>query len=121
MNNPHNIKVGQIVWVYAHDGRKHSSLTNKEVTSVGRKYFQIGRDKFSLEDLSEVKNYGYPDQVYLTQQERLDEEEADRLEGKIRQSFPSYGGPKFTLDQLRRIAAIIDETTTNPGDKMEGE
>lgn len=48
-------------------------------------------------------------ELYFSEQEIIDEEEAKKLQGLLRLNFGSYGKTRFTLDQLRRITKIINE------------
>lgn len=95
--------------------RKDENLTPAIVTSIGRKYFlcEIGGAKdvqFRLENWKQVTEYQATHLLYETEQEWLDEKERSVINTEIKAAFSHYGGPKYSLDALRRIKAIINET-----------
>lgn len=86
------------------------------VKKVGRKYFEVGEPddnnprhfiKFNVEDMCQTTIYAADWQLYLSKQEILDEEEARKLTREIRDVFDRYGKVDLTLEQLRKIKAII--------------
>lgn len=97
-------------------GRKEVLIEEYEIMKIGRKYFEVSNDsrykslKFNLED-NRQENRGYIADwdLYFSRQEILDEEEIEKLHWDIKTAFNGYGKSKFTLDQLRRINAIVDE------------
>ena len=104
--------VGQKLWLvrshhYRHDNREPIEVT---ISKVGKKYFELEyyhRCKFEIETLKQVTETNYVDRCHLTLQEILDEREADKLAGKIKNIFGGYGKPKLTLDQLRKIMDVV--------------
>lgn len=85
------------------------------VTSVGSKFITVERGyntiKFDMEG-NQVTQYCRDYRLYVSKQDIIDEIELDKLSSKIRRKFEGYGRCDFTLDQLRRIDAIINEDTT---------
>ena len=106
------IQVGQTIWL-----RRASTHGTREpieavVETVGKKYFTLvdrPREKYDLETLKQVVDSNYKNVVYLSLQTILDEDEFAKLSDEVRKPFQYYGNPKLTLDQLRRIKAILDE------------
>ena len=89
-------------------------LTPVLVTSVGRKYFTAkSKDgyqfetKFHLSNGFEASDYSPGYRVYESEQEYLDDVELERLANNLREAFSGYGKTKFTLEQLRAVAAIL--------------
>lgn len=109
------IKVGQDIWyrVYGRrmggDGLLHKSTVSK----VGKKYFEIADlygERFFIDSLTnDGKGYSSSCQAYLSEQDRLDEVEVASLSQFLRNKVGQYGLAPFSLDQLRRIKAIIEE------------
>lgn len=112
--NKHNIQVGQKVWVVDRYRRSAKASEPQEVvvTAVGRKYFSLEniRGNFDLETLKLVSQYSSSLTIYLSLQQLEDENEIAELSRSIRASFGQYGNLPFTLDQLRKIAEIINIT-----------
>lgn len=87
------------------------------VTKVGRKYFTVVKqDQYRTESEHHIDDWrqntsdfmvGY--YLYATEQEYLDEKEYAALEAKLKQIGRDYGRCTLTLDQLRRIDAILSE------------
>jgi len=90
-------------------------LTPVVVSSVGRKYFSVKepdsiyelKTKHHIDTGLEVSNFSAGYKIYSSDQEYLDERESDRLNNALREAFQYYGKPKFTLDQLRAVSAIL--------------
>jgi hypothetical protein len=92
--------------------RRSKDVQEGIVSKVGRKYFEVEgfyRTKFSIDELIEVSEYAPDWKVYLSKQELLDEQEFENLLRDIRLFFSNYGKVNLTLDQLRKIKAIISE------------
>lgn len=97
-------------------GRKE--VLEKTVLKKGRKYFYVGNTgetesrrmiKFSLESMIQVTDYSADWELYLSTQEILDKEEKQKLMFDIRSAFDRWSSVDLTLDQLRRVHAIISE------------
>lgn len=95
---------------------KEVRIEEYKITKVGRKFFEVNDNekykplKFHIEDLSqEMGGYIADWQLYFYRQDILDEEESEKLNRDIKTAFGSYGGSRFTLDQLRRLKEIISE------------
>jgi hypothetical protein len=83
-----------------------------EVVKIGSKYFYLGNcreNKFSIQTLKAIDNVCSNYRVYLSMQDIYDEHEFNELHNLIRKFFDVYNGLPLSLDQLRRIKAIIDE------------
>lgn len=86
-----------------------------EVITVSKKYITVNfggvKEKFDIEfDYQRKVNYGESDyKLYMTRDEVLNRIKANQLHGKIKSKFSEYGDTKYTLDQLERIMAIINE------------
>lgn len=116
MNKP---KVGQEFFCITQRGRNDPPVEGvATVTKVGRKFFTAnvkegnGYDfahQFTIDDLRCVETWRAPE-LYESRQDWLDEKEANRLNAKVENFFRQLGRYRLTLDQARRINAIIDET-----------
>lgn len=86
-----------------------------EVVTVSKKYITVNfrgtKEKFDIGfDYQRRVNYGESDyKLYMTRDEVLNRVKANQLHGKIKSKFSEYGDTKYTLDQLERIMAIINE------------
>lgn len=92
-------------------------LTPMKVISVGRKYFKLLKEgdhisraaEFHIDSWYEHSEYSADHAIYETEQHYLNEKESQNLIVFIRETFSHFTRTNFTLDQLRRIKAIIDE------------
>lgn len=112
------MKIGDKVYLKAVGniarGRKEVFIKEDIITKIGRKYFEVGNGlrplKFHIEGLQqEVGGYSADWELYFSKQEIIDEEEFEKLVWEIKMKFSSYSKVNLTLDQLRRINAIIKE------------
>ncbi|MEK6880228.1 MAG: hypothetical protein AABY22_11495 [Nanoarchaeota archaeon] len=100
------VKVGDILY--------DKTLKEYTVSKVLTKYFECERirGKFVIETLkhysSEYPQHGY--QLFIDKQVILDQKEGTKLEHELRSQILPYGGTKFSLNQLRRISIIINES-----------
>jgi len=105
------VVVGQTVYV-----TKGRSLEKATVVKVGRKYFEVQIEsysylkiKFYIEDGVEANSYSRNSwRAYLSLQEIEDGAERARISLYLSETFSTYLRP-LTLDQLRRIKAIVEE------------
>lgn len=111
------LEVGMKVYLKSVGNVARDSKEIKEVVikKIGRKYFEVGDEeseriyaKFNLEDLREVTDYGADWKLYFSKQEILDEEEYEKLRWEIKTKFDTFGKLGLTLEQLRKVKAIID-------------
>jgi hypothetical protein len=105
------LKVGQKVFVKPFKGGLEN-VKEYEVERIGSKYFYLkgcAIGKFSIDEMWDISKYSPEFKAYLSIQEIGDEIEKDILERNLRGLFGYYPKPKFTLDQLRRIYAIVSE------------
>ena len=94
------IEVGQSIWVK--EGYSSKDLTETKVTKVSKKYFYASRNKF---DLNTLRTNEYPYYyAYLSEQDHLDELEAQKLRREL-----SYQVDKSSvrLDILKAIKALL--------------
>lgn len=98
-------------------------LEPTKVISVGRKYFKTLNPKWGdstrmateweIDGWFEKTEYSAKSKLYESVQEYTDEKEMLELYSTIKNAhFDIYFKPKLTLDQLRRINAIIKENAT---------
>lgn len=90
-------------------------LTEAVVTYVGRKYFTVeGPNKWLLkryyiESWREATDYSVQSQLYVSEQEWLDEKETKKLCSYIADKFQrGRNEAGLSLTDIRRIAAIIE-------------
>lgn len=99
-------------------GRKETYIVEYKIEKIGRIYFEVCQEgyesvnpiKFKIEDRRQHTEYSPDWKVYFSMQEILDEEEVERLSSKLREKFGSFGRIDLTLDQLRRISRIVNES-----------
>jgi hypothetical protein len=92
--------------------RGNREIIEAEIIKVGRKYFEVNRGlirKYNIKNLSQVTEYAPDFELYFSYQEILDEYETNDLYSEIGSSFGTWSKKDLTLDQLRRIKAIINE------------
>jgi hypothetical protein len=113
--NKDKLSVGQKVYLKpinnaARGGNKE--ILEAEIVKVGRKYFELNRGlikKYSMENLEQVTEYTPDYKLYFSKQDILDEYETNSLYSEIESKFGAWAKKDLTLDQLRRIKAIINE------------
>ena len=122
MSSP-DIKKGATVYLirseYNSIGDRNQILEGK-VVSVGRRYCTVEIDdgyiiqcKFYMQGFRQVSNYA-PDYIlYFKKQDILDEREQSRLYNEIRQCFDVFNEKSLSIDQLRRIGVIINESVND--------
>ena len=97
--------------------RTEKKLTPVTVISVGRKYFTCqpvgstgkwSETKYHLDKWSEATDCTTNSRLYETEQEWLDEKEADEIALTLRRLFSGYGRCPLNIDQLRSIKDIIN-------------
>ena len=104
------MKVGQTVWVRG--GFPPRDIEADVISKIGNKYFYLvgqGDRKFDLKSLRSVTDSNYPYQVHLSLDEYRETIEMTELGGKLRKAFSGWAQLPYTLDQLRRINAILEE------------
>ena len=91
-------------------------LTPVIVTKVGRKYFtaqpdgkSYGARDFHLGSWHQKTEYLADSELYANPQEWEDKKAASDIARRILYEFDLFKKPRQTLDQLRRIASILDE------------
>jgi hypothetical protein len=101
-------------------------LTPVTVISVGGKYFTCqpvgstgkwSETKYHLDSWGEAADFMVESWLYETEQEWLDEKEAMMIRSEIRAKLHTIlngnGRCQLSLDQLRRIQAIVNETNNS--------
>lgn len=114
---------GQEVWLeltgnLAKNLSGDNQVISGEVLSVGTKYVHVqpnggyGRPtKFDIKSLHEIGDWTGNYSLYLSKQDILDKRESRKLNHRLFDKFSRSHGNNFnlSLDQLRRIVAILDE------------
>jgi len=127
-----DLKVGQTVYLKPSEHTRINSYDDNIVEGVlktiGRKYYTVAvgaysQYQFYKEDLQQ-KGYHAPDYyynapdyyydspdyyLYFDMQDIRDDDEKAELTKIARKALRDYGSADLTLDQLRRIKAILDE------------
>jgi hypothetical protein len=103
------IQVGQKIFLKK-KGSSEPQIVEATVTKIGKTYFtaEYGRlcVKFYIDGMCEADSHGHPWNAYFSMQEIKDENEQQLL-GNYLYHTAEY---RFlTLDQLRRIKAIVEE------------
>jgi hypothetical protein len=129
MDRKLDLAVGQKVAVKIEEGSnasryKNMSLENinewcfdGEVTKVGRRYITVKfggwyEEQFEIDsDYRQKYTIGGSDyKLYLNRDEIMEEKEAENLYSNIKNNFNSWkNNNNYSLEQLKRIKAIIDE------------
>jgi hypothetical protein len=122
MNKFNDVKVGDIIHLKPSKNYRNSDdmpIESAKVSKIGRKYFYAhGTDrpessarKYRIETGAEYNDgaNNYCATAYHKEQEILDIRERDYLSNTMSNAFTHNNKGEFTLDQLRRIKAIIDE------------
>lgn len=109
------LRIGQTVYIEpAGDATRYGKdIIETKISKIGTKYIETEhfgkRTKFNISDGKEKDTrygYGYDYILYLTKKEIEDKNEREELLGDLRYDWYRLN---LTLDQLRRIKAIIDE------------
>lgn len=95
---------------------REQKLTQCEVVSVGRKYFEISpidndwkwKEKFHIDGWCQVTGFTASHALYETKQEFLDDKEEVELLKKIRDHFGAYGRCSTKLNDLKKIVEILN-------------
>lgn len=114
------LSVGQTVYIepVGNAARNGKDIIETKISKIGTKYIETehfgDRTKFNICDGKEKDTgygYGYDYILHLTKQEIEDEWEERELMGKFQ--YGRWTDFHLSLDQLRRIKAIIDERDSN--------
>lgn len=110
--------VGGKAYLNPQGNNKSREIKKVYIKSIGRKYFEVwdgqnkySRVKFHLDSLREVSEYMPYWAFHFTDVEILENREATSLKNKIGLHFGTFSRNNLTLDQLRRIHAILEEPT----------
>jgi hypothetical protein len=107
------LTVGQKVWVDPSKSFRNSKEPYEAtVSKVGRKYFELEdsfREKYDLQNGNEVSETStYAKKVYLTLQEITDKRDREKILSELRHQFAYIHSPKHSLEQLRKVAEILN-------------
>jgi hypothetical protein len=109
------IKVGQTVWIYRNSpySKEQPLVTKMLVSKIGNKYFYVGergnQRKFDFE-CNECVETGYMAKCFLSKKEIDEHIEHIVIELDIKSNINKYHKLPYSLDQLRRINKILNET-----------
>lgn len=105
-----DLKVGQTVWVASRPPYRNVAyeITEEVIEKIGKKYFETDRSKYYIETGNILSNYSTDCTAYLDISEFNKKQERLLLHKKVAHLFTYQN--ELTLDQLRRIDAIISET-----------
>src|SRR6187549_495671 len=116
MPNPHNLKVGDVLWCFPSNHRGgHDDLISLPVRLVGNKYGHVEWKHFGIErvDLVTLHRFvgdGYKEQCYLTREgaeEAVARKAAWAALAELLRPFGSVARPDLSSRQLRHIEAIL--------------
>ena len=131
--NKNDFKKGQKVYLFIVEGSNQyryvkdkpfeARIVPATVTSVGRKYITTAMDKnawdvhrFEIDNnfFEDVSCGGMDYQLFLSEQDIYDDQEAEALYKEIQQSFKSWKNVgRYSLKQLKTIKEIISEGAAN--------
>lgn len=109
------LRIGQTVYIepVGNAARNGKDIIETKISKIGTKYIETekfcDRHKFNISDGKEKDTgygYGYNYILHLTKQEIEDEKERQEL---LRDLHYDWYHLNLTLDQLRKIKAIIEE------------
>lgn len=117
-----DFSVGAIAYaVTKKNGNGNPEISEYRVTSVGRKYvtvtgmalsvstFRFGVSTASNEYLAEAVDYGWPKKLFPTKEKAEGYIEKENLRKWLDDAFMYPKAKEYTLDQLRRVRAILEE------------
>lgn len=113
----HKPFVGQTVFLVSLENRQYErSILEACMKKIGRKYYTVafgGWDiQFDIEPPHRQKTeYADDYNLFFTRQDAQNAIEWDKRNASVRRFFSSYHKP-LTLDQLRRIDAILQESAS---------
>lgn len=109
-------KVGETLYMLnINNAARHKAqvLVPVQVSKVGNKYFSVDGiykvKEFTISNWREKTNGSANYRLFETEQEWFDERDYDALIRSMRHEFSGYGKCALSLDQLRRIQAVIME------------
>jgi hypothetical protein len=104
------LEVGQTVYWKQYDRySKTTEIRECKITKVGNKYFYLNRDKFDIEDMTSVLDFGTNYRVYTSIQEIENEDKLKELITEIRNIVGQYGGLKISLDLFSASKDLLKE------------
>lgn len=110
----HKPVVGEILWE-VHTSRNFTNGYKVKVTKVGKKYFSVASinalqftKEYHIENWKEKTEYTPSYHLYETEQDWLDEVEAEKLQTRIQSYFNTYNR-KIPLEILRTIDKLLPQ------------
>lgn len=117
-----DFSVGATAYTISNEnGNSQYKLSEYRVISVGRKYvtvtemmlrasaFRFGISAVSNEYLAEVVNYGWSKKLFPTKEKAEEYIEKENLRIWVDKALMYSKSKEYTLDQLRRVKAILEE------------
>lgn len=114
-----DIEIGTTVYLKSgyNTSRRNMEVVETTITKVGRRYIEVEAGngvrrgiKFDITNgLKQVTNYTPEWILYFSKEEIEEEQEYDKLKEICMKAFDRWEGKEFTIDQLRRIKAILEE------------
>jgi hypothetical protein len=112
-----DFKVGQTAYLLSENTRP-LKLKTVEVQKIGRKYvtvkygwgiFKYGVEDYLPEALVEQTEFGNKDLLFVSEQAAADYLEKIELEKWLQNAVQRYGRLNFSIEQLRKVKAILEE------------
>lgn len=109
-----------LVCIYCDRYGKQMDIRECEVTKVGSKYVYVSRTRFSYEtkfyrpegtrnNYLVSTGYGSATKLFKTEEDADDFIRTDELRSKLQQKFRRIAFSRFSLSQLKKIEAILEE------------
>lgn len=100
--------IGQIVFSVPRD-KRGSNPRNVEITSIGRKWIGIGKDRFDKDTmLVDAGQYPSPAKIYLSEELYKNETEINKRWRKIVNDYQYRTPSKLSLAGIEKIEKIIN-------------
>lgn len=113
--------VGAVAYIVMDKGNDNLEISECRVVSVGRRYVKVtgmalavstwcfGVSSASDEYLAENIDYGWQRRLFPTKEQATEYIEREDLKKWCDEAFMWPKSKKYTLDQLRRVKAILEE------------
>lgn len=111
MPNPHNLMVGQAIYVTSYSGRPGDPLKELKIEKIGRFWATCGRERIDLRTLA-VDNGGYggTQTAYLTKADHADHERRTTLLNRLHSWARQYrdnGDKKLTIAEIEQVLTLV--------------
>jgi len=114
MNNPHNLKVGQVVTEVKTLNRKKAEIREYVITKIGRKWFEYGEgfisDRADIDTLViDSRGFSSPGKIYTDIAKYHEDVERNKKWSEITEFFRhKYAVPsKFTKNDIEELLKIV--------------